>query len=71
MLWVDIVVTVLIGLALGGYIYLAIYQTFFFYEYLVTYSMGLMFLSYIANLHRNYIECVAFEERLDRIRKRN
>lgn len=71
MLWFDIIVTALIGIALGGYIYLAIYQTFLFYEYLVTYGMGLMFLAYIGNLHRNYLELIAFEERLDKIRKRN
>lgn len=71
MLWTDIVVTALVGLALAGYIYLAIYQTFLFYEYLVTYGMGLMFLAYIGNLHRNYLELVAFQERLERLSRRN
>lgn len=70
MLWTDIIVTVLVGLALAGYIYIGIYQTFLFYEYLVTYAMGLMFIAYIGNLHRNYLELVAFEERLDKLRRR-
>jgi hypothetical protein len=70
MLWTDIIVTILIGLSLAAYIYLAIYQAFLFLEYLVTYGMGLVFLSYIGNLHRNYLELVAFEERLDRLHRR-
>jgi len=69
MLWIDIIVTTLIAISLAGYIYLAIYQTFLFYEYLVTYGMGLMLLAYVGNLHRNYIELVEFQDRLDRLRR--
>jgi len=70
MLWTDIIVTAFIAIALAGYIYLAIYQAFLFYEYLVTYGIAIVFLTYIGNLHRNYIELVTFQERLENLRSR-
>jgi hypothetical protein len=70
MLWLDIIVTSLIAMALGCYIYIAIAKAFLFYEYLVTYGMGLMLLAYTGNLHRNYIEMSDFQQKLDAIRSR-
>jgi hypothetical protein len=70
MLWIDIIVTAFVAIALAGYIYLAIYQAFLFYEYLVTYGVALVLLTYIGNLHRNYIELTTFQDRLENLRSR-
>lgn len=68
MLWVDIVVTAMVAMALGSYIFLAIARAFLFYEYLVTYGMALMLLAYAGNLHRNFAELSDFYGRLEAIR---
>lgn len=65
MLWSDIMVTICVAAALGCYIYLAIVRTFLFYEYLVTFGMGLVLLSYSGNLHRNYVELAGLQDRLN------
>ena len=67
MLWVDIVVSGLIALSLGCYIYLAVANGFLRDEYLLTLGIGLMLLGYAGNLHRNYNELITFQDRLDRL----
>lgn len=66
MLWVDIIVTTCIAIAMACYIYIAIARAFLFYEYLVTFGMGLMLLTYSGNLHRNFLEFYDFQGRVDR-----